>query len=286
MDNIIFAKFVPRIEVDDFIKAIQKKNELNFIKSKSYLENHKEEVINSYKELDSKFESLRQQYISEHEARVIAYESDCCACGSDLIYIESHNFWGCKNYLNKDVYHFNFRGGASHHLSNYLDKPFDVSVGQWVSTIKHMSGLPNTMKISAIFKFLIDNGFCDLAMKYCNESTIEKVNNYRGAFKKGTDFELEAKDMLLKMHKNLYYQQPIKYQYHERQQMYAIPDFIAVEDDRVVIYECKYSEDLIDDMQKDLYIRIISFIMNQKNMSEKELSFKYIFHENGIPVIS
>lgn len=282
MDNLIFAKFVPRIEVDDFIEAIRKRNELNFTKSKNYLENHKKEVVDAYKELDDKFESLRNKYISEHEARVYAHENECCACGGKLVYIESHGFWGCVDYRDESKYHFNFVGEKFFDKSYYLDSPLEVSVGQWVTTIKHMASLPNTMKTSSIFKFLIDNDCCDLAMKYGDESTIEKVNNYRGAFKKGTDFELEAKEKLSKIHKKLHYQQPIKYQYHGRQQMFAIPDFIAVEEDAVIVYECKYSPELADDMQRDLYIRLLSFIMKQKDMLGKELLFKYLFPETVI----
>lgn len=286
MEKLIYARWASRVEIDAFIDDIKKRNQKDYLSSISYMDNHREEIINQYNLLLNTYYDLHDQAKKKRQLYFNAYRSGTCICGGSVELVHFYNFYGCENYRNEEVKHKNFVGdnfGWHGSFKEYLDDVTKVKTDDWVLLLKHKAKLPKKLKLNSLYQFIKMNNLECINYIFKNEHILDKLNNFRDSIKKGVDFEHEVKEMLEKRHQNLYYQQAIKYQYQERQQLFAIPDFISVDDENIIIYECKLNESLIDTIQEQKYIDLISFIMKEKGMTQK-LKFVYVFKENGIIV--
>lgn len=282
MEKLIYARWASRVEIDAFLDGIKTRNEKEYRKSISYLEHHKEEIFLQYDILKANYERIRHEISANISLATEAYHKGTCMCGGKVRYIESHDFYGCENYKDSNVMHKNWVD------KDYTEEDFNLSMkdmgylrtDDWVTVLKNKLNLPKSVRLISIFRFLKENDRYCLNAINGGESVELTLNNHRDAIKKGVDFEHEIKSKLEKKYKNLYYHQAIKYQYQQRPQLYAIPDFIAVDVDRITIYECKLHEDLKDDRQRQKYIDLVSFIMREKNMSQ-EIRFIYVYKRKG-----
>ena len=273
----MYARWVHYSELLSFIKSIQTKNETNYQKNISYLEKRKKKILETF---DIVVEKYQQEYDLQYdriESYKNAYENDICTCGSPIRFVESHNFYGCTNYTDKSQYHFNFLNKPFHEVEYYLNREPYINTNQWVNEVRSLSDLDKSVSTSNVFQFLIENGKYDLSLIYCNRPTEDIVNRYKGAKKRSLAFEEEALQKLLSIYPNdkVNAQQAIKYKYFDQQEKFAICDFIVTTNDKVIIYEAKLDSMYADEVQKEKYIDLVSYIIKSKNMPF-ELEFKYI----------
>lgn len=280
MEKLIYARWASKVEVAEFISGIDRKNKRDYQKSLAYLENKKDVILTNYDLLQETYERIFEDNTAKRELMFYAYENNTCTCGSEPVFIETHGFWGCKNYLDKSVDHINFIGRDEQEMLEIVKNKTRLITDNWVTILKNKCGLPKSITIFSLYQFVINNGGFCLGERYEGVNVLHKLNNYRNAIKEGVVFEKEVAEILSKKHDNLFHQQAIKYQYQGRNQLYAIPDFIAVDDHDISIYECKLHGDLIDDRQRHKYMELVSFIMREKKI-EKSLLFFYVYKHNG-----
>src|SRR5690606_12467097 len=259
-------------EVDEFLQSIARKNELEYARSREYLEKNKKKILSSYEELKSKFFDIQKQILKEKERYIFAYNNDKCICGGNIKYIESHGFYGCDNY-SKNERHFNFIG--KEHLVEHYTRDRHINTNGWIVSIKDMSGLQKSIRNSSIFKFLIDNGKDDITLLFEGKSSEDQLNKFKNANKRAKGFEKEAEEFLRSKYKNVYPQQAFKYKKYGSSEKYAILDFLVTTDEKYIIYECKLDSVYEDEIQKQNYIDIVSFLMKEKG-NNKQLEFKYL----------
>lgn len=273
----MYARWVHHSELLSFIKSIQTKNEKNYLKNKSYLQKRKDEILKTFDLVADKYKNEYQSQIDRIASYHNAHFQDNCTCGADVYYIESHGFYGCTNYKDKSVQHLNFRGKDINHVRYYTNRQPYVNTNQWVSEIRSLSGIDKSVSTANVFEFLIENGKYDISLQYNKRPTEDIVNRFKGAKKRSLDFEEQARLHLLNLHPKdkVNSQQAIKYKYFDEQEKFAICDFIVTTEDTVIIYEAKLDSVYIDEVQKEKYIELVSYLINSKNLNFK-LDFRYI----------
>lgn len=273
----MYARWVHHSELLSFIKSIQAKNEKNYLKNKSYLQKRKDEILKTFDLVADKYKNEYQSQIDRIASYYNAHFQDNCTCGADVYYVESHGFYGCKNYKDKSVQHLNFRGKDVNHVRYYTNREPYVNTNQWVSEIRSLSGIDKSVSTANVFEFLIENGKYDISLQYNKRPTEDIVNRFKGAKKRSLDFEEQARLHLVSLHPNdkVNSQQAIKYKYFDEQEKFAICDFIVTTEDTVIIYEAKLDSVYIDEVQKEKYIDLVSYLINSKNLNFK-LDFRYI----------
>lgn len=286
MVNLLFAKWATIAEIDEFHEAIKKRNAKEYEKSLAYLESKKTEIMNAYHDLLDKYQLIFDSQKKERLLKITAYRDGKCTCGATPVFREGLNFWGCPNYRDKSKIHYNYVGYdySYEEINQIVDLETYYNYSTWVTTLKHSLSLPKSIKTHSLYKFIMDNDGVCLSEMFAGESVENKLNNYRESSKRGVYFEHEFKEIAEKKHKKVYYQHAIKYQYWSREYKFAIPDFIAIDDDTITIYECKINSDLIDDRQRALYMDLVSFIMKEKNIN-KELLFYYVYKDENDNIV-
>lgn len=125
-------------------------------------------------------------------------------------------------------------------------------------------------------------------MIFEGESSWDSVNRLKNANFKAKGFESKVYSRLLEMYdaKSVFSQQAIKYQYEGMESKYCFLDFLVMdrENNKVIIVECKLSEDEKNDFQREEYIELTSFAMKSKGIN-MDLEFMYITPEGGVEYV-
>lgn len=275
--SIMYAKWAHPSELLSFIKSIKEKNEKNYQKNILYLEKRKDEILKTFDVVEQKYKDEYQSQIDRIASYHNANFQGNCTCGSDVRYIEQYGFYGCTNYRDKSVYHHNFVGKDEAYIRQYTDREPYINTNQWVNEIRSFAGIDKSVSTANVFEFLIKNGKHDISLQYNNRPTEDIVNRFKGAKKRSVDFEEQARLHLLSLHPNdkITPQQAIKYKYFDEQEKFAICDFIVTTDDKVIIYEAKLDFVYTDEVQKEKYIELVSYLIESKSLNF-ELEFRYI----------
>lgn len=283
MENLIYARWTKPLEIESFINSIKEKNEKTYIKSLSYLNHHKYDIIKNYHLLDETYNKIITKNKAKREMLEKALINGNCTCGASVFYVEEYSRYFCEEYDNDYAYHFNFIGFEKYSDTIINEKCY-LNTTRWVTELKHKSSLPKSVKISDLYKFIMSLGLPCLSEKNGGESVLTKLNDYMDAIKKGVHFEKDVKEILEKKYDTVYYHQGIKYQYESRRPRFAIPDFIVSTDDEIIIFECKVNESLKDDMQRHKYLTVVKFLMEEKNII-KNLSFQYVYLDENNKIV-
>lgn len=275
----MYARWAKPGEINDFLNSIKERNKKEYERAISYLNHHKKEIINNYHLLSKSYDSIERMLQKKRIKLENALHSGRCYCGEDVFYVEQYDRYFCEKFDLKDQYHMNFVDREDQ-AYDFIERDCTFNAGKWVLDLKHKSALPKSVKLSSLYRFAIENGLDCLSEKYNQGSVIEKLNDYMDARKEGVGFEIEVKKILENSNALVYYQQGIKYQYNERRPRYAIPDFIVMSDEEILIIECKLHEELFDDVQKQRYIDLVKFIRDEKNI-HKKVSFQYVYKKDG-----
>lgn len=273
----MFARWVHPSELLSFIKSIQTKNETNYRKNKEYLGKRKTKILETFDIVAHKYSEEYDRQVKKKNDYRKAYVQEKCTCGGEVRFIESHNFYGCSNYHDRSVYHFNFFNTNINHHSYYLNYDPYINTNQWVNEVRSIAEIDKSVSTSNVFQFLLENGKGDISLKYNNRPTEYIVNKFKGAKKRSVEFEQQALEYLSSIHPDdkINPQQAIKYKYFDQQEKYAICDFIVTTNDKVIIYEAKLDAIYTDEVQKEKYIDLVSYIINSKQLPF-DLEFKYI----------
>lgn len=279
----MYARWAKPGEIKDFLNSIKERNKKEYERAISYLNHHKETIISNYHLLSKSYDGIAKMLEGKRIKLENALHSGRCYCGEDVFYVEQYGRYFCEKFDEKDKYHVNFVDREDDAYA-FIERDCSFNAGKWVTELKNKIGLPKSIKISSLYKFIIDNGLKCLSEKYGQGSVIEKLNDYMNANKSGVGFENDVKFLLEKANDLVYYQQAIKYQYSERRPRYAIPDFIVINDGEILIVECKLNESLFDDVQKQKYIDLVKFIRDEKQI-QKDICFQYAYKGNGNDII-
>lgn len=285
MSKIIYARLATGSEVESFKNSIKAKNEASYKKYKSYLDKHKDKIIESYDSIYQRFVDIENENHDQHRSYVRAFNNKKCTCGSDVVFVETHGFWGCVNYKDTSVQHKNFINPTEWEYEYYLKEPKKVNTSDWLRSLKEMSGLERKINHASILSFLEKNGKEDLKMIFEEESSWESVNRLKNANFKAKGFEGDVYNILIEMYgaKNVFSQQPIKYQYEGMESRFCFLDFLVMDrtNNKVIIVECKLSDQEKNDFQREQYMDLTSFAMKSKGI-KMGLDFIYITPEGGI----
>lgn len=288
MSRIIYARLATGSEVKAFMDSINAKNESSYKKYKSYLVRNKDKILDAYESIYQRFVEIENENNDQHKRYVKAFNSKKCACGSDVIFIESAGFWGCLNYKDTSVKHKNFIIKNDWDWDYYLKEPKKVHTSDWLRSVKEIAGLEKKINHASILSFLEKNGKEDLKMIFEGKSSWDSVNRLKNANFKAKGFESKVYSRLLEIYdaKSVFSQQPIKYQYEGMESKYCFLDFLVMdrENNKVIIVECKLSEDEKNDSQREEYIELTSFAMRSKGIN-MGLEFMYITPEGGVEYV-
>lgn len=287
MVKLLFARWATEFELSEFKEAIERRNKSEYQKSIAFLDSKKEEISKAYHQLFDEYLKISQQRKEDRTSLIEAYRDNTCTCGRKPEWVDSYGFWGCPNHHDKTIQHVNYIGLGFEYEDAILDADrrtyFNYST--WITTLKHKLELPKSVKTHSLYEFICkDLGLTCMSEFFSGDSIIDKLNNFKESTKRGVYFEKEFMKIVSSMHNRIHYQQAIKYQYESREFKFAIPDFIAVDDDSITIYECKINEDLTDDRQKFLYESLVRFIMDEKKI-DKNLFFHYVYKNEKDEII-
>ena len=274
---LMFAKWATDVEINDFIRSIESKNKTNYVKSIEYLKKREENILQVYDEISEKYKQEYYRRQKESLAYKKAFEQKKCICGGNVKYIDSHDFYGCDRYKGDNTRHFNFFG-KEHLAEYYINREFRPNANSWVSDVRNIADISKSVTTGALWMFLTESGCDDLSLIWNNRPTEDTVNRFKGAKKRSVNFEAQAFKLLKEIHPNdkIKSQQGIKYKYFDSQHKYAICDFIVISDDTVYIYECKLNDMYKDEVQKETYIDLVSYIIKDRS-SDRKLVFKYLW---------
>lgn len=274
-ENIAYAKLVSAADMELFYRSIIDKNNANYEKAYNFLNSKKGKIIEAYHRVDNDFDKIQKNYDIEHKLYNDAYRNKKCICGSDLVYISSHGFYGCRNYSNKSVEHNNF-------LNQYppfykLERWYPKTNG-WLATIREIAEIGKKVPTSAILIFLNNLGLDDLAMKYEGIDSWTLVNRISCNKIEATEFEKEVELKLKEKYDRVFPQQAIKYKYVGGSDKFCFLDFLVMTDDELIIYECKTTNAEKDERQRFDYIELLKKAASDKGVKH-EVIFKYIIKE-------
>lgn len=290
MVKLLFARWATEFEISEFKENIESRNRAEYKKSIAYLNSRKKEISEAYHQLFDEYEKISQEKKDEYLRLIRAYRDETCTCGSKPEWIPIENgFWGCPNYRDKSTVqnHFNFIGLDYDYdqAKEFAVQKTEFNYSTWITTLKHKVGLPKSVKTHSLYEFVTEDlGLVCICENFTGESILHKLNSLKESTKRGVDFEHEFRKIAEKRHVRIHYQQAIKYQYESREFKFAIPDFIAVDHDRITIYECKINGELIDDRQRFLYESLVKFIMDEKKI-DKDLFFHYVYKDENDKII-
>src|SRR5690606_9288783 len=132
MSRIIYARLATGSEVKAFMDSINAKNESSYKKYKSYLFRNKDKIIDAYESIYQRFVETEEEKHVQHGRYVSAFDSKKGTCGSEVIFIESGGFGGCKNFKDTSVKPKNFFIKNDWDWKYYLKDPKIVLASDWL----------------------------------------------------------------------------------------------------------------------------------------------------------
>lgn len=212
------------------------------------------------------YDLYAKKIASEHESCLDynrkyrqSFATKKCFCGSTLKYIDGFNFWGCSNYKSP-VPHSKFTGIDP----EFYDKKVRIPTTWLVDIIKD-SNLKGVVKAKEFYLFLIEQGKEDLRIKYGLTSSDNHFNQYLIAKERSDEQEIHAEEHIASLFDKYVYQQCIVYKLMGHAQTFCIPDFIAGDENHVLVADAKLHAMYIDDEKMDLYTALVEYIIAKKN---------------------
>jgi hypothetical protein len=291
--NLEFARWFTNEDHEKLKSIIQYNNEKNNQENQlSWLQYHSDEVFKMHSDY---YEKQYTKQKKEHIEKIINAEIknkkidriknggiEYCICGSELRYIQSHDFVGCKDFSNKTIKH-TYLNYSNWHIEKNFDGP--TISKNYLSEICKQINEKYKIKIQAsnLFEFL------DL-----NQISILTYGITRDKFKIGVDAhslskkrELIIKSILEQNNIRFGYQKKIMYKIKDQVQTHAIPDFIVIKNNDIYIIEQKKHAENISEYQVELYKDLINFMHPNKNVQivfviEQELESECIWTNHKV----
>ena len=288
-----FARWFTNEDHEKLNSIIQHNKEQNKSETQlSWLQTHSDEVLkmhndyyqNQYtKQKKNHFEKIKDEETKNKKIDKLKNGGiEYCICGSELRYIQSHDFVGCKDFSNKRKKH-TYLNYSTWHTENPFEEP--TISKNYLSDICKEINEKHKIKIQAsnLFEFL------DL-----HQIPIWTDGITREKFKIGVDAhalskkrELMIKSILEQNNIRFGYQKKIMYKIKDGVKTHAIPDFIAVKDDNIYIIEQKKHAVNISEYQVQLYKDLINFMHPNKNVQivfviEQELESECLWRNHKV----
>jgi len=266
--NIEYAKKLTDEERNLFFSRIKSSYNINDTSEKVIQLNY-DLLIKSYNKYESEMKSEFLSIELEYKKAFFAFQNDKCICGGSLVYIKSHQFYGCKDYK-KHVKHKNYKDLSEPYLR--MPKYYD----SYLSDIIKECDLKGKLNAKSLFEFYAGLGFDDLKFKYSGKPYSELINRYIEVNKNSKVFEKMSFERCEPLYTNVFREFGIKYKLIGEKEKYCFIDILCSNEKEVHIYECKTSEISIDFQQNNLYLNLIKFIDGNKretqiiNLCEKE----------------
>ena len=281
----------------------EKQNRLNYFKEKNsqkdqasliYCTNNLNKIISDYeifknnymdaklkeqedyfnKQVDYKNARIKEaKHIEEVIQNVQAGQSYLCQCGGKLRYIENYNFVGCINYKDNSKKHTSINYPNWEYINNLNPKKYDIEYSTMhLSLFRDQFDIPPFVKVSILHNFLKANnvkilGDLDIDFYKARNSSLNSSNE-----------EKIILQILKNKFKQVYHQQGIKYKtnldfYHK----VKIPDYIAINDDSIYLFEAKKTIGNIDTAQLYLYELLLKHMLGNKNIDKIVKCYFIIF---------
>lgn len=191
-----------------------------------------------------------------------------CICGGKLRYITNYNFCGCENYKNKATDHrtVNLQGFDS-------DIPIQITIPKmYLTEFKRKYKIPQIMT-SIIYKTLVSHG-----IELLCEIDPESYNTGRNSLVNSKDEERLILPILQSKFQKVYHQTGI-YIYDGIKWKLRIPDYICMDDERVIIFDAKKSLSNINTKQLAEYHEGVAIIAQKSGMVQTVHSYFIIFNQ-------
>lgn len=249
--NIEYARFTRRPSFGPKVKGDDNK----------YLQENKELLKRLYQGYRASLIEEHNSIVQANEARRDAYKKKKCYCGGELKLIDGQFgvFWGCSNWR-LPTEHARFHGVNP--VIN--DKRVEVKT-TWINDIINQAGLKGKVTVKELFQLFTRSGLEDLRMFFGRTSSENSFNQLIIAKNNSAEQEGLAKSKLASLFPKLVCQQCITYKIIGGKESFCIPDFIAGNDDYVLVADAKLHPMYIDDTKMDLYTSLVSFIMINKD---------------------
>lgn len=246
--------------------------------AKQILEDNFKILIDEYNDLEKRYLLISSNTRAEYHKADKIKASKKCICGADIKWNIKHHFWGCVDYKNEAVSHKNFEGKdvfiwEEPILKNYL------------TAIIYKYGLKGKLTSKSLFQFYTDNNLPDLQEKYTDGSSVDLINRYQNVKAIATDFENKTEKFLRDIYPVVNSQFKVMYKYEGDIQRHCILDFLCSNNEEVVIYECKTNKWDKDELQKSLYIDVISKMIATLSI-KKSLKFQFVFQNEESGCVS
>ncbi|MEK6881887.1 MAG: hypothetical protein AABY22_19875, partial [Nanoarchaeota archaeon] len=150
----------------------------------------------------------------------------------------------------------------------------------WLPDVISQSGFKKIVRAGDLLDFYELNGLICLSLKHLNSSFRKQINIRSDVKKSSNAFEQESKIKLEKIYDIVKYNPVIKYKYKNEKEKHCELDFIVSNknDSKVIICECKTSDLDIDNIQEELYINLLTHILQTRG-DNREVRFRYIIEK-------
>lgn len=263
--DIIYAKFVPTPAF------VRKENNSEF-----HINQHQARIIEVYNLTESRATDIANEDEVLYQKLKTSFETKkCIACGGNIRYVHSYDFWGCANYRTEIPYkrHTTFSG----------KEPF-ISVRRvdidrhWIANIIKECDLKGKVTVKKLHEFFVKNKIPDLRMKYGLSGGEDLFMGLVKASKRSKEQELECLEYIQQFQTKVVYQQCIEYQLKDKKPTICIPDFIAGDDKFVTVIDAKL--DYVNDAKMDLYVALVEFIIRLKGDKRKVVGSHIMYYDD------
>lgn len=200
-----------------------------------------------------------------------------CKCGGKLRYIDNFNFVGCVNYKDKSKEHntINFPNWSI--INDYKPKKYEIEYSKkHLELFRNQFNIPDFVKLSILYNFLKSNN-----VEILGDLSLDFYNNSRNSNLNSNNEEKIILQILKNKFKKVYHQQGIKFKTNlDFGYKTKVPDFIAVNDDCIYLFEAKKSISNIDSSQLFLYNLLLQHILDNKKQHKNIKCYFIIFDPN------
>lgn len=257
-----------------FMQFLIEKNNQAREKSKYLLNKNKDEIYKLYCNFIEDIKNTYKNDLKKYYGLMKAFENKkCYGCDADMKWIKNYEFWGCPDYKNKNYIH------SSYSNNQVFYHPSNPNYKGWSSRILLNTKFKGQIKAIDIYEYIVNElGDPDIALLNNNHDEYQSITKYIKTKNKSREFEKNVLDKVSYQYPNVFYQPGFIYQYENETEKKCFIDILASDENEVVIYECKANKNETNEEQKNIYIDIIKFLLNKKQL-KKTVNFQYVFQE-------